>query len=157
MKIYFLRHAEADERPADAERELTPAGNRDAERLGRFLREIHVEFDLAFTSPLTRAVQTAEWIMKLCPPRNNGELAQTEALLIDTSEADFRKWIRGLPEVDSILLVGHEPALSSHVRRMIGVSTATALPLGKGALARVDSENRQDGTLRLLISPRQIP
>jgi phosphohistidine phosphatase SixA len=61
-----------------------------------------------------------------------------------------------LPDVETVLLVGHEPSLSSHVRRLIGLPVPTALPLAKGAVARVDTEDRRGGALRLLIGPKQL-
>jgi phosphohistidine phosphatase len=157
MKIYFLRHAEAEDGPIDDQRPLTEKGRRDARRMGCYLGGLEVEFDMAFTSPLVRAVQTAELVLKHGSTRGKAKLKETESLLNEMTEAAFRTWLKGLPAVEAILLVGHEPSLSNHVRKMIGLPVTTALPLAKGALARVDTEDGQSGALRLLLSPKQLP
>ncbi len=157
MKIYFLRHTEAEDGPVDAERELTGRGRRDAERVGRFLRDLGVQPDRVYTSPLVRAVQTGARLLKHRPLRRKRDLAVAEALLNDTSTAAFQRWLLSLPEVETILLVGHEPSLSLRVRTLLGLDRAEALPLPKGGLVRVDTEDRRRGALRLVISPKQIP
>lgn len=157
MKLYFLRHAEAEDGPVDAARELTAKGRRDARRVGRYLRDQGVAVDLVCTSPLVRAVQTAEIVLKQYPARRRGRLARVDALLNDTGAAAFGRWLTSLAPVESILLVGHEPSLSAHVRRLLGLSRSEALPLPKAGLCRVDTDDRRKGTLRLLIHPKQLP
>lgn len=63
MKIYLVRHGEAV--PAgpdrtDAHRHLSARGRSTCRGVGRLLRETGVTFDVVLTSPLVRAVQTAE-------------------------------------------------------------------------------------------------
>ena len=63
MKIYLVRHAEAvpeDGAVRDDDRWLTPRGREAARGLARLLREQQVEPDAVLTSPLPRALQTAE-------------------------------------------------------------------------------------------------
>ena len=157
MRIYFLRHTEAEDGPVDAERELTGRGRRDAEAVGRFLRDVGVLPDRVYTSPLVRAVQTASRLLKHRPLRRRSDLAVAEALLNDTSAAAFQRWLLSLPDVETILLVGHEPSLSLRVRTLVGLTRPGSLPLPKGGLVRVDTEDRRRGALRLVTSPKQIP
>src|SRR5579862_1799700 len=61
MRVTLIRHAEAgDDAPRDEERALTARGREDARRLGHALARRGVDFSLMVTSPLVRAVQTAE-------------------------------------------------------------------------------------------------
>src|SRR5579871_6042564 len=61
MRVTLIRHAEAgDDAPRDEDRSLTARGREDARRLGQALARRGVEFSLMVTSPLVRAVQTAE-------------------------------------------------------------------------------------------------
>ena len=61
MRVTLIRHAEAgDDAPRDESRALTVRGRADARRLGRALARRGVRFTLIVTSPLVRAVQTAE-------------------------------------------------------------------------------------------------
>ncbi len=156
MKLYFLRHAEAEDGPVDEERQLTGKGRRDARRLGRHLRGLEVSLDRVFSSPLVRAVQTAELVLKGYG-RRRPKVEETPMLTNATSGAAFRRWLRGLTEGESILLVGHEPSLSAHVRALLGLQVTNALPLVKGAMARIDTDDRKQGTLRWLVGPKHTP
>lgn len=157
MKLYFLRHAEAGEAPVDAVRRLTGKGRRDARRVGRFLRDSGVALDLAFSSPLVRAVETAEAVLGRLPARGRPKLREVPALLNDTSSAGFLRWLKRLPKSAVVLLVGHEPSLGSHVRALLGGPDPASLPVPKGALLRVDLPERGPAELRLVISPGQLP
>ena len=156
MKLYFLRHAEAEDGLVDAERELTGKGRRDARKLGRFFRRHDVEFELAFTSPLVRARQTAELVLTECPLGGKQPLAETPALLNGTTAREFARWLKALPPVDAVLLVGHEPSMSERIRGLLGLPRVDALPLGKCAVARLDTEDRRTGALRFLLGPKQL-
>jgi phosphohistidine phosphatase len=63
VKLYLIRHADAvpeDVAGSDHERWLSLRGREAARGLARLLREQDVELDAILTSPLPRAVQTAE-------------------------------------------------------------------------------------------------
>jgi len=157
MRLYFLRHAEAEDGPVDARRELTAKGRRDSRRVGRYLQRLEVGFDRVFASPLVRAQQTARWVLEAGQAVRGPQLETARALLNTTTAAGFSRWLRRLPADACVLLVGHEPSLSGHVRRLLGLGRATALPLAKGAVARVDTEGRGPGVLKLLVSPKSLP
>src|SRR5439155_22106587 len=63
MKLYFLRHGEADwpswKKPDD-ERPLTKRGKREMRDVAKLLDRLKERPDLIVTSPLPRAAQTAE-------------------------------------------------------------------------------------------------
>lgn len=156
MKLYFLRHTEAEDGAVDDSRRLTAKGRRDAGRLGRFFRKTGLKLDLAFTSPLVRARQTATEVLKACPLAGKAKLTEVDALRNGTTPGQFFRWLKTLPDQESVLLVGHEPSLSAWVRQMIGMADTGGLPLSKGTVARVDTENRKSGMLRMLVSPKSI-
>src|SRR5215213_6761114 len=63
MQLYFLRHGEADwphwTKPDD-ERPLTDFGKKEVRQVAKFLGRLKVKPDLIVSSPLPRALQTAE-------------------------------------------------------------------------------------------------
>lgn len=157
MRLYFLRHAEAEDGPVDALRALTRKGRRDARRMGSYLALTEVRFTAAFCSPLVRARETAELVLAKCVPVRGVQLARVEQLLNETSAAGFGRWIKGF-ELDAVvLMVGHEPSLGMRVRSLMGLPIDTSLPLSKGMVARVDTDDGRRGTLKLLIGPKQLP
>lgn len=65
MRVFLIRHARAvDEGPglADEQRFLSAQGRRTAREVGAKLAAQGIEFDAVLTSPLVRAVQTAELV-----------------------------------------------------------------------------------------------
>ncbi len=63
MRVFLVRHAQAIEagpRRSDEARFLTPDGRATARKVGARLAEEGMRFDAVLTSPLVRAVQTAE-------------------------------------------------------------------------------------------------
>ncbi len=157
MRLYFLRHAEAEDGPVDAGRALTSKGRRDARGLGRYLKATEIDFTHAFASPLVRARETAEIVLEACPVAKRGKLMEAVELLNGATVAGFRRWVGTLPDDSSVLLVGHEPSMSGHVRRFLGISSAGALVLPKCAIIRIDSADHKTGALKWFMGPKQLP
>src|SRR6478752_7669852 len=85
MRVTLIRHAEAgDDAPRDEARALTSRGRADARRLGRVLARRGVRFSTIVTSPLVRAVQTAEIVAAETEYR--GRMTATD-LLVPKAEA----------------------------------------------------------------------
>jgi len=112
MRIYLVRHGDAvpeEEAGSDRDRWLSARGREHARVLGRLLREQRLEPDVILSSPLPRAVQTAELLaqsldylgmvtsLRCLEPSAQPRVAATEIMA------------RGL----SVLVVSHEPAISS--------------------------------------------
>jgi phosphohistidine phosphatase len=134
-QLWLLRHGDAEPhgtRP-DAERQLTERGRRQAQAAGRAFARMGVAFGAILTSPKARASETAELalaqmsesqreLLELHPPLASGMRAP-EALDV----------LAGVPAGGPLLLVGHEPDLSSIVGELAG----GRVDLKKGGLAVV--------------------
>jgi phosphohistidine phosphatase len=141
MQVYFIRHAIAmSHMPSvetpDGERALTEVGIKKMRRQARALRAMGVEFDVILTSPLLRAVQTAEIVAKAlkCPDRIKrcGALVpgcQISALIGVLGEYDSDK---------SVALVGHNPDFEELVADLLGVAGDGGIVFKKGAVCRID-------------------
>jgi len=113
--FWLLRHAKAvpPTRGSDHERPLAPRGRRDADALGRRLREDRLGFEaadlpgLVLCSTATRTVQTAERVLAHLPSPPQVELrralygAPPELVLDQVRTVD--------DGVGSVLVVGHNP------------------------------------------------
>ena len=133
MILYVMRHAEAVEANdtlQDDWRYLTVKGRVAAEKICAAIAKIGPKPRLTITSPLTRAVQTAEIAaQKAC--RKNVVVAS--GLLLPG--ADVSALVAHLKEgKDSkrVMLVGHEPQLGSLVASLLGREDGT-ISLKKGA------------------------
>jgi phosphohistidine phosphatase len=153
MRLYFLRHAEALDDPDDAIRPLSSHGKEQSREIGRFLKNAGVEFDAAYTSPLVRAVQTAEIVLDAC---GAARLEKADALLNETAAVRFQHWLRDLPERKRVLLVGHAPSMADRVRGLLSIANPAALSLPKAGLICVDTDDRRTGALKFLITPKAL-
>jgi phosphohistidine phosphatase len=149
MQLYFLRHGEADwpgwTKPDD-ERPLTDFGKKEAGQVAKFLNRLKVKPDLIVTSPLPRALQTAE----AAAEQLKTKLRQDEAL-----EPGF-----GIGELSAVLkrhrskvlmLVGHEPDFSS----VISALTGGFVKMSKAGVAMVDIDpETEKGRLLWLFPPK---
>lgn len=111
MLIYLMRHAEAvpeDQGLSDRDRYLTRRGREAARIAARLLKAEGVELDAIVTSPLPRAVQTAELVAD-----GLDYIDVVEALAALAPGAHPRVALGELPSRgNSILVVGHEPGIS---------------------------------------------
>jgi phosphohistidine phosphatase len=155
MKLYFLRHTDAEDGIDDADRPLSPMGRQQAEALGDFCRRAGVNLDGAFASPLLRARQTADLFLRACGTSKEIRLETADELLNETSDESFADFLDRLRGRKHVLLVGHAPVLAARVRALLGMDDA-ALRFSKGALACVRTEDCRIGTLKFLISPKVL-
>jgi phosphohistidine phosphatase len=112
MRVTLIRHAEAgDDAPDDESRALTVRGRTDARRVGRALARRGVRFSLIVTSPLVRAVQTAEIVAAALDYR--GRIVSSDLILPEAPAGKAAAFLAGLRDQRSVALVAHEPILSA--------------------------------------------
>jgi phosphohistidine phosphatase len=112
VRVTLIRHAEAgDDAPRDESRARTVRGRADARRLGRALARRGIRFTAIITSPLVRAVQTAEIVAAATEYR--GRMPATDLLQPEASAADVVTFLAKLVNEKSVALVAHEPILSA--------------------------------------------
>jgi phosphohistidine phosphatase len=152
VRVTLIRHAEAgDDAPRDADRSLTTRGREDARQLGHALRKRGVEFSLLVSSPLVRAVQTAEIVAAEVGYRDRIEVTD---LLVPEGAASqvlslLKSAARGLEGTPSIALVSHEPILSAVAAALLGKPRYPPLRKTEALRIRV-GEDPQDGKGGLL-------
>lgn len=156
MKLYFLRHAEAEDGTDDAARRLTDHGHAQARDIGRFLRRAAIVFDAAFTSPLERARETAQDVVAITNRKPPLPLQTTEALLNDWSPERFSRWLKDLLETQRALLVGHDPSMSERVRWLLGMKRLASLKMPKGGLACLDTDDGESASLKFFVTPKSL-
>jgi phosphohistidine phosphatase len=139
--VFLVRHAEAVDETLvlrDPYRHLTAHGREQARSLGDRLRWHDCVPTRIWSSPLVRAVQTAELVLSNLTCEAPVEVVCD--LAPDGNLRDLVKSVRELPDDAAVMLVGHEPALSA-----IG-----ALFVGGGfeALDKAQAARIVDGVLR---------
>ncbi|WP_108124438.1 SixA phosphatase family protein [Saccharospirillum mangrovi] len=122
MRLYLLRHGEAEPygSVSDAERRLVPAGESAVIRQRTWLEPV----DAFYCSPYRRACQTAELIRSTV----GGQQPMLDARLTPDSPVQGVLDLLGSAGGERLLLVGHNPLLSSLANSLIGDPYALALP-----------------------------
>jgi phosphohistidine phosphatase len=147
QQLWLLRHGEAEphDARADPERRLTSRGEEQARAAGRALKALEMTFQLVFTSPKVRALETA----RLCceelgcepivhQPLSEGFDARGATELLAMAGPDQR-----------VLIVGHNPDFVQVIHDLTGASAE----LKKGGVAGV---RMRGGELLALLRPREI-
>jgi phosphohistidine phosphatase len=136
MRVYFLRHGKADRSQWDGEdyaRPLTAEGEEAMRREAKALRAMDLSPDLIVTSPLARARRTAEIVADELG--TGGRLVEDARLAPGFDVRRLEQLLAAHGPAESVMVVGHEPDLSSTVAELIGGGDVV---MKKGGLARVD-------------------
>ena len=158
MDLYIIRHADAQPLGEggiedDAERPLTSVGQGQCGPLAAALQRQGVQLERLVTSPLLRARQTAEGLLKhLAPP--TPELHTCDHLAPGGKRRKLSRFLRGLG-TSSVAVVGHMPDLNLYLAWLIG-SKKAQVDLSKAGVACVhfDDELRKGaGVLTWLVTP----
>jgi len=156
IELYFLRHADAGDPLAwtapDEQRPLSGKGEKQADRLARFLAGTAFRPDAIITSPKVRAAQTAQPLGERLgvPVTADGRLAGPFGL------AELEAILRDAGDPVRPVMVGHDPDFSEAVEVLTGSS---ALTMRKGAMVRIDIERPLrpgGGSLAWLITPELL-
>lgn len=162
LNVFILRHGEAGTRitmpSKDFERPLTEAGRDEIETIGRSLRKLHVEFDRIVASPLKRAMDTAD-IVANAYGESAPKLELWDELRPEGSKHEAMQRLAKLRQDADVLIVGHDPYLSSLVGEIITGGSSAKISLKKGGLAKIQiiSFNpKPTGELKWLLTPRHL-
>jgi phosphohistidine phosphatase len=162
VDLYLIRHAEAVQRDdsgetqSDAERPLTEAGEAQARALASGLRRRGVRLDHLVSSPLVRARQTAEGMLRHWPELP-AELHECNALAPGGRRKRLARFLRELGG-EAVGLVGHMPDLGRFAGWLLG-SKRINLDLAKAGVALVrcdEAPGKGAGTLVWMITPEWL-
>ncbi len=158
--LFLLRHAKSswdDAGQPDFARPLNERGQKAAPLMGRFMREKHLQPDLALSSPATRARETIMLLVKaahlLCEVRYDERLyAAGPARLLEI--------VMQLEEsAGAVMLVGHNPGMTELVLHLTGEQQH--MPTASLACIKLDIEKwnktrEGSGHLEWLVRPKEI-
>jgi phosphohistidine phosphatase len=132
----------------DSDRELTTEGRRKLRETLRALASAEVNPSLIVSSPLTRALQTAEIARSVF--KTKAAVLRTKALTPNASVEQVWDELRAHRGESEIMLVGHEPQFSNLAAYLLG-ARELRVDFKKGAVLRLDLEGfgaQPRGTLR---------
>jgi phosphohistidine phosphatase len=163
-----LRHGYAGNRLSDpmkdTKRQLTVSGKKEVVEIAKSLKKLGVKFNVIFSSPLARAFQTAKIIAE--EYKLTEQIEQSEDLKPNGSKDSLYNKLSKLNIDSVILIVGHEPYLSSMINDIISSNNDADrnynknnnnIILKKAGLSRIKITStvpKLKGELRWLLTPR---
>lgn len=147
MELILWRHAEAEDSWPDMDRPLTAKGHKQAEKMAAWLKPRLPTHTHILVSPAKRTQQTVSALrMNFSTLDEIAPGASPRAVLRAA----------GWPmETDSVLIVGHQPALGA-VAALVLAQLDVSWSVKKGAIWWISSRARDDETqvlLRAMLSP----
>ena len=161
MDCVFLRHGIAVEREewdgSDDDRPLTERGVKRVSQVAAGLRWLEVQPTYIFSSPLVRALETADIIQaSLSIP---SAVKRVEELLPDANPERLLALFRDLPPECSVLCVGHEPHLGHAASVLLTGKPSMAFPFKKAGACLIELPMPPKvgrGVLRWWLEPGQL-
>jgi phosphohistidine phosphatase len=155
MNLYLMRHANAGlrrENPTlDAKRGLIKEGKEQCMLMARVLSAFKVQIDVIVSSPLKRALQTAQFVGTELGYDAKVEISA--ALGPNADYGSFQTMLARYANREGVLVVGHNPNLFQFLGKMVTGNGGAAIRLRKGSIARVDMDNHPP-RLQWLVDPR---
>jgi phosphohistidine phosphatase len=153
MRIYILRHAIAEDsaKGGDTQRALSDEGRKKMKDAAAGFARMDPAIDLIYSSPLVRAVQTAEILAKAIQyPRKVETLEELSPG--HTPESVVQK-LKTVKKAGSVVLSGHEPNCSQLASFLLGKAD---VEFKKGAICLIETEsyNPGSGTLIWHLTPQ---
>lgn len=158
MKIFLIRHGEAIDHEtnsvkSDEYRFLTVKGRMTTRKVAKNLKEELSLADKIFTSPLTRAVQTAEIIATTIKFKNDVEIANE--LKIGSSMSKIIELITEHSTMNAIVLVGHEPMMGMLVHTLS--DKKDFYNFKKSGVCLIDFDvKKEHGTYKWFLNPKTL-
>ncbi len=137
MDVILIRHATAVDETLelrDSMRMLSPPGRAQATRLGAGLHARGVVPTLVWTSPLVRAVQTAELVLAALGVTIGIDVAP--ALAPEVTPRPVLAALRAVSATAVVLVVGHEPGLSALGALLTGAADYPTIAKAEAACIR---------------------
>lgn len=157
MKLIFLRHGLAEghfslDQDADFERELTDEGIKRLNKTFKLFQEHETKIDVIFSSPLARAVQTAELFWNYY---SDADLELMADLDILDDPRHLVEYISFLPTDGCYAFVGHDPHITKVIAALLALHPEhDFMTIKKGGICVLEGGMWKGFTMELLISPK---
>lgn len=154
MQLYLVRHGPAEDDSdtgRDEDRALSAKGRARMRAVAAWLSAHDHVPDVVYTSPLVRAVQTAEILVAgLCSEGREPEVLVSGSLAVGKDPTSFI----GKIHAPRAMVVGHEPTMTSLLVRLTGGVART--PFSKGMVACVRQGEGRVARALFVLDPKTL-
>lgn len=152
-----MRHANAGLRRGnatlDARRGLIKEGKEQCMLMARYLGAIGAQIDLIVSSPLKRAMQTAQFVGTELGYDSRVEISP--ALGMDAEFPAFQALVSKYANREGVLVVGHNPNIFQFLGKLITGNGGASIRMRKASIARVNMAQHPP-RLQWLVDPRTV-
>ena len=143
MRLLLMRHGIAapigGKIRTDAERPLTEEGQEKTEQVAQGLVAMGEKFDLIATSPLLRALETAEIVQKVYAASGAKPRFETWSELEHSHLTELQTRLSDVENLNTFLLVGHEPGFSRLTAQLLtGSPTGLMMDFKKAGVCALE-------------------
>lgn len=156
MKLILIRHADAENNTGrDFDRKLTEKGVMQSEELASFLKNLKIKPDRILTSPLVRAVQTAQVLQESL---ESEIFLEDKNLACGMTPADVCAILENECDGDEcVIMVGHAPDMGVVAGYLTSMSMDCFEFKKCGcAIFNLDSPVNGGSVLQCLVSPKYL-
>ena len=124
-KLYLVRHAKSswkDQSLSDLQRPLNCRGLKNAPEMGQRLVKADVSVELIVSSPANRALTTARFLAQAMA-YDAQKIIQDDLLYFEGISAILQIIQSTKPHIESLMLVGHNPDMTSLLNHLCGFQT----------------------------------
>ncbi len=154
MKLILIRHADA---AREESRELTENGRRQQTVVADALRRMGITFERLLSSPLLRALQTAELTARVVGFREPVE--ETPALGDAFTVEGLLERLATLPAEATVACIGHEPYLGRFAAALVTPDGNLSIEVKKSGVIGIQTKGRPargNGTLLFVLRPDEL-
>jgi phosphohistidine phosphatase len=157
MKLIFLRHGLAEghfsfDQDADFERELTEEGMSRLNKTFKIFKKVQPSIDVIFSSPLARAIQTAEIFWSYY---EDSDLEMMADLDILDDPRHLVEYISFLPSDGCYAFIGHDPHITKVVAALLALHPEhDFMTIKKGGICVLEGGMWKGFTMELLLQPK---
>ena len=157
MRLIFLRHGLAEghfsfNQERDFERELTPEGIKRLTKTFKLFKKIESNIDVIFSSPLARAVQTAEMFWSYYQDSDLELMADLDIL---DDPLHLVEYISFLPSDGCYAFIGHDPHITKVIAALLALHPEhDFMTIKKGGICVLEGGMWKGFTMELLLQPK---
>lgn len=157
MRLIFVRHGLAEGhfssvQDKDFERELTDDGIKRLHKTFRLFKKIQTNIDVIFSSPLARAIQTAEYFWDYY---QDADLEMMGDLDILDDPRHLVEYISFLPTDGCYAFIGHDPHITKVVAALLALHPEhDFMTIKKGGICVLEGGMWKGFKMELLLQPK---
>lgn len=159
MRLIFLRHGLAEghfsfDQERDFERELTAEGIKRLHKAFKQYKRVQPNIDVIFSSPLSRAIQTAELFWTY---HQDADLEMMADLDILDDPRHLVEYISFLPSDGVYAFIGHDPHITKVIAALLALHPEhDFMTIKKGGLCILEGGMWKGFTMELLLQPKVL-